>query len=60
MYMYVLIKWEQQHNNSAVYEDVIYTYLAHKYVDVTSTIVLKYYISTAKTNNTIIFTSDYC
>ena len=47
--MYVLTKWEQQHNNSVVYEDVTYLYLAHRYVDVTSTIVLKYYISTAKT-----------
>ena len=45
--MYVLIKREQQHNNSAIYEDVTYTYLAHRYVDVTSKIVLKYYISTA-------------
>ena len=45
--MYVLIKREQQHNSSAIYEDVTYTYLAHRYVDVTSKIVLKYYISTA-------------
>ena len=45
--MYVLIKREQQHNNSAIYEDVTYTYLAQRYVDVTSKIVLKYYIWTA-------------
>ena len=45
--MYELIKREQHHNNSVVYEDVTYTYLAHRYVDVTSKIVLKYYFSTA-------------
>ena len=45
--MYVLIKREQHHNNSAVYEDVTYTYLVQRYVDVTSKIMLKYYISTA-------------
>ena len=45
--MYVLIKRDQHHNNSFVYEDVTYTYLAHMYVDITSKIVLNYYISTA-------------
>ena len=45
--MYVLIKREQHQNNSVVYEDVAYTYLAHRYVEVSSKIVFKYYISTA-------------
>ena len=47
-------------NNNVVNEDVTYTYLAHGYVNVTSTTLFKYYISTANTNNAIIFTSDYC
>ena len=57
--MYVLIKCEQQQNNNIVNEDVTYTYLAHGYVNVTSTTMFKYYISTANTNNAIIFSVSH-